>query len=331
MKVTARNKMGCSAAHNDREFNIEKARHIDIKRSHENVYGNIYNNEDLKFTDLEARYYKEHYSDRLDELNKSAIKNHHSNMVQSMTKYMSKHGPEELLLQIGGKDDYIDPDLFKSCVQDFLTEMEKYSEHCHILDYAIHFDEKTPHAHIRKVWDYTNENGNLDVSKDKALRALGIDVPYQDQPEGRFNCRSITFDKMCRNLWADIAEEHGFIIEKTTERQFDPTREDYAINSFKNSKQEEDLELVRDISSVLESITKECQEKMEEKNNLSAQISNLTIQASSLADELNRLTSLIEERKQELKKLKAEKELSNIDELKTKSRSSKILDVEPEL
>ncbi len=342
MKVVARNKMGCSAAHNDRDFEIDKASHIDIARSIENVYGNIYNDENLKFKDLEARYYKEHYSARLDEINKKAIKNHHSNLVQNMTKYMSNHGPEELLLQIGGKNDYIDPDLFKSCVQDFLKEMEKYSEHCHILDYAIHFDEKTPHAHIRKVWDYTNESGNLDVSKDKALRALGIDVPYQDQPEGRFNCRSITFDKMCRDTWTKIAEEHGFVIEKTTERQFNPDREDMNIVQFKQEMAEEDLKLSQERMAAIQELEreynekvvdfekrkKELEEKEEEQKKEEARIkqraAELSAQIVELKQEIASLEDKVSERELALKRLQnaKKKELAEIGKLPKKSQKN---------
>ena len=340
MKVTARNKTGCPVAHNDRNFEITQDSHIDISRTMYNTYGNIYHDDDLSFKEVELQYYQEHYSDKLKALNDSAIKHRRRDRIQNMNQYMHKHGPEELLLQIGGKDDYIDPTLFDVCVKEFLGEMEKYSSNCHILDFAIHLDEKTPHAHIRKVWDYTNEDGILEVSKDKALKELGFEPPCSNQPEGRYNNRAIAFDKMCREKWTQIAEEHGFILEKTTERQFNPEREDMNIGDFKKEMEKEDLELVRERASSVQEMEKEYEErrtelerrqkeldakekeieKQEEQNR--QRVANIAMSVTALMDELKVLEDKVAERERKLKELKVakNKELKDISKLPSKSQ-----------
>lgn len=333
MKVTARNKTGCPVAHNDRNFEITQDSHIDISRTMYNTYGNIYHDDDLSFKEVELQYYQEHYSDKLKALNDSAIKHRRRDRIQNMNQYMHKHGPEELLLQIGGKDDYIDPTLFDVCVKEFLGEMEKYSSNCHILDFAIHLDEKTPHAHIRKVWDYTNEDGILEVSKDKALKELGFEPPCSDQPEGRYNNRAIAFDKMCREKWTQIAEEHGFILEKTTERQFNQDRQDMNIGDFKEEMAKEDIELIRERSSSIKDLEKEYEEKRQELERRQKELEAKEKEVEMLGERvrqraLNRLNELetiegrISERERKLKELKKakEKELKEISKLPSKSQ-----------
>ena len=87
-------------------------------------------------------------------------------------------------------------------------------EHIHILDWAIHGDEAVPHAHIRKVFDYTDQTGVKRISAKKALELEGFERPEPNKQENVLNNNKITFDQHMRQKWYDICEEHDLIIER---------------------------------------------------------------------------------------------------------------------
>ena len=49
--------------------------------------------------------------------------------------------------------------------------------------------------------------------QEKALREAGIELPDPSKPEGRYNNRKITFDKMRREMFQEICLKHGLKIE----------------------------------------------------------------------------------------------------------------------
>ena len=65
---------------------------------------------------------------------------------------------------------------------------------------AYHFDEATPHAHLRRVWKYTDRRGYVRIGQDKALRRAGVELPYPGKPEGRYNNSKVMFDAMAREM-----------------------------------------------------------------------------------------------------------------------------------
>ena len=95
-----------------------------------------------------------------------------------------------------------------------VKELEKFSSNIHILDYAIHADEETPHAHIRKVYDYVDEKGHECLSQVQALKALGFDCPDPEQKVDRLNNPKVSFDAYMREKWYDICLEHDIEIER---------------------------------------------------------------------------------------------------------------------
>ena len=76
----------------------------------------------------------------------------------------------------------------------------KHGWHFHILDYAMHFDENTPHVHYSPLMDVKDKDGHFIIAQEKALREAGIELPDPSKPEGRYNNRKITFDKISNNL-----------------------------------------------------------------------------------------------------------------------------------
>lgn len=100
----------------------------------------------------------------------------------------------------------------------FMKKFEgMFGDHVHILDFALHMDETTPHIHERHVFDCENKYGELCPQQEKALEALGISLPNPDKPRGRNNNRKMTFDLICRNLLFDICREQGLEIEEEPE------------------------------------------------------------------------------------------------------------------
>ena len=123
--------------------------------------------------------------------------------------------PEETIFQIGKEGDHISGDQLVQIADTFMLRFEEmFGEHVHILNFALHMDETTPHIHERHVFDCKNKYGELCPQQKKALEALGIPLPEPDKPRGRHNNRKMTFDKICRELLFEICRKHGLEIEE---------------------------------------------------------------------------------------------------------------------
>ena len=103
-------------------------------------------------------------------------------------------------------------------VTEFIEEFKaKYGDHVHVLDWALHLDESTPHIHERHVFDCENKYGEVAPQQEKALEVLGFNLPDPDKPLSRRNNRKITFDTACRKMLFDIAKRHGLELEEEAE------------------------------------------------------------------------------------------------------------------
>lgn len=60
------------ARHNDRDFDIEKADHIDPGKQDENYYWNYYGDQELTFQQAELRFYEEAFQGMLQDINAKA-------------------------------------------------------------------------------------------------------------------------------------------------------------------------------------------------------------------------------------------------------------------
>ena len=85
------------------------------------------------------------------------------------------------------------------------------------MDWALHLDESTPHIHERHVFDCENKYGEVAPQQEKALEALGFDLPDPNKPLSRRNNRKITFDAACRKMLFEIAKRHGLELEEEAE------------------------------------------------------------------------------------------------------------------
>ena len=116
---------------------------------------------------------------------------------------------------------------------------ERFGKHVHILDWALHLDEGTPHIHERHVFDCENKYGEIAPQQEKALEALCFELPKPDKPLGRYNNRKITFDAACRTMLFEIAKRHGRELDKVPEYggQAYLEKQDYILKSKMNGSQ----------------------------------------------------------------------------------------------
>ena len=157
--------------HNDRRFDVENSGHIDSERAKKNVYWDCYrgyttagsredsSQPDFSFEQIERAYYTEHYSDYVEAQNARNEKTRHTERNRSVGDLLTnnKTCPEESIYQIGTVEESVPPETLFQIVNEFYGEFERrFGSHVHLLDWALHLDEGTPHIHERHVFDCKN-------------------------------------------------------------------------------------------------------------------------------------------------------------------------------
>ena len=218
--------------HNDRSFEIANSEHIDPERVQQNIYWDCYNGirsalqpkseESLAdtFEEVEKLYYKLHYTNFTERQNERNAKIRHTERNRSTEDLLvsKKTCPEESIYQLGTLESHASPKELFQIATEFMDEFhERFGKHVHILDWALHLDEGTPHIHERHVFDCENKYGEIAPQQEKALEALGFELPKPDKPLGRYNNRKITFDAACRTMLFEIAKRHGLELEEEAE------------------------------------------------------------------------------------------------------------------
>ena len=218
--------------HNDRNFNIYNSEHIDDTQAERNIYWDCYNGyrnliHDNKtdelansFEEVEQYFYASQYQNFVNNQNARNEKNRHPERNRTTNDLLKskKICPEESIFQIGTLDNHVSPELLFEIVTEFMIEInERFGSHVHILDWALHLDESTPHIHERHVFDCENQYGEIAPQQEKALEALGFELPDPEKPPGRKNNRKMTFDSVCRVLLFEIAKKHGLLLEEEPE------------------------------------------------------------------------------------------------------------------
>ena len=218
--------------HNDRQFDIRNAEHIDPERVKNNRYWNWTDNPKMSFEDAEAAFYEKHIRKHLDAQNARYRAQRHAERAKEMDEYRKSPQtcPEEVILQIGKMGDTIPADMMARIIQEQINWEQQQFPGVKVLDVALHMDEQgAPHIHERRAWVYTDKNGNTAISQNKSLEQMGVELPNPDKPRGRFNNRKQTFSKMCREHLLQICREHGLEIEEIPQEKSKSGRtlEDY--------------------------------------------------------------------------------------------------------
>lgn len=203
--------------HNDRQFDIRNAEHIDPERVKHNRYWNWTGNPKMSFEDAEAAFYEQHIKQHLDAQNARYRAQRHAERAKTMNEYRKSPQtcPEEVILQIGKMGDTIPADMMARIIQEQINWEQQQFPGVKVLDVALHMDEQgAPHIHERRAWVYTDRDGNLAISQNKSLEQMGVELPNPNKPRSRFNNRKMTFSRMCREHLLQICREHGLEIEE---------------------------------------------------------------------------------------------------------------------
>lgn len=220
--------------HNDRNFNISHAEHIDPERVKNNRYWN-WTGKEMTFEAAEIAFYKKHISAHLEAQNARYRAQRHAERAKTMDEYRKSPQtcPEEVILQIGKAGDTIPADMMARIIQEQINWEQKTFPGVKVLNVALHMDEQgAPHIHERRAWVYTDKDGNLAISQNKSLEQMGVELPNPDRPRGRFNNRKQVFSRMCREHLLQICREHGLEIEEIPQEKSKSGRtlEDYKAN-----------------------------------------------------------------------------------------------------
>ena len=218
--------------HNDRNFDLTNSEHIDPERAKGNIYWDCFHGfrstiapqdpDDLAatFSDVERQFYETHYTAFVESQNERNAKIRHTERNRSIPDLLSsrKTCPEETIYQLGTLDEHASAEDLLNIVTEFIDEFKsKFGDHVHVLDWALHLDESTPHIHERHVFDCENKYGEVAPQQEKALETLGFKLPDLDKPLSRRNNRKITFDAACRKMLFEIAKRHGLKLEEEAE------------------------------------------------------------------------------------------------------------------
>lgn len=237
--------------HNDRQFDISHAEHIDPERIKNNRYWNWTGNPETTFEAAEAAFYEKHIQRHLDAQNARYKTQRHAERAKTMDEYRKSPQtcPEEVILMIGKAEDTIPADMMARIIQEQINWEQKQFPGVRVLDVALHMDEQgAPHIHERRAWVYTDKDGNLAISQNKALEQMGVELPNPDKPRGRFNNRKQTFSRMCREHLLQICREHGLEIEEIPQEKSKSGLSHVAYMTRQEEEKAADAELRRQFS-----------------------------------------------------------------------------------
>lgn len=238
--------------HNDRNFNISHAEHIDPEKVKNNKYWNWTGNQETTFEAAEAAFYEKHIRQHLDAQNARYRAQRHAERTKTLDEYRRSPQtcPEEVILQIGKLGDTIPADMMARIIQEQINWEQKQFPGVKVLDVALHMDEQgAPHIHERRAWVYTDKDGNTAISQNKSLEQMGVELPNPDRPRGRFNNRKQTFSKRCREHLLQICREHGLEIEEIPQEK---SQSGLSHIAYMTRQEEEKTNNLYSISSQLE-------------------------------------------------------------------------------
>lgn len=238
--------------HNDRNFNINHAEHIDPERVRFNRYWNWTGSPETTFEAAERAFYEKYIQKHLDAQNARYKAQRHAERVKSMDEYRKSPQtcPEEIILQIGKLGDTIPADMMARIIQEQINWEQKQFPGVKVLNVALHMDEQgAPHIHERRAWVYTDKDGNLAISQNKSLEQMGVELPNPNKPRSRFNNRKMTFSRMCREHLLQICREHGLEIEEIPQEK---SRSGLSHIAYITRQEEEKANNLYSISSQLE-------------------------------------------------------------------------------
>lgn len=319
MRMTIHNartsKLGAfTPRHNDRNFDISHAEHIDPERTGENIYWNWTGESNISFEDAEKLFYEQHCRTHLDAKNARYVAQRHPERVRTMDEYRRnpRTCPEETILMIGNKNEYIPAKTLQAICKDLRNWEEKQIPGLRVLNMALHVDEQgAPHIHMRRAWIYRDENGVELISQGKTLERAGIPLPHPDRPQGRNNNRKQIFSKQERQALYEICRGYG--LENLLEMQpRERSKSGQALTEYQARQAEERAQAAEMRTQAAERATEQARRELtaiqEENKNLQQQNNELQKQVEQLQadrkwqhESLKKLVGTRSERSKELR------------------------------
>lgn len=236
MKATLHMGKQAPSKHNDRQYDTTDDKHINDVMKQLNEYIILQNGyKGMTFEEMELEYYKRNYTEALKEQNNKYIKKGQKDRLKTIEDWAyndKQKKPDEIILQIGNKDEHYDGETLLICLEDFRKIVEnRYGKNFKMLNMALHVDETdgTPHAHLRGVFEY-EENGIRKIGTDKALKSLGIEPPKPNEKKGRYNNRKQTFTDDIRKIWYEVLKNRGIEIDEEVKN---PSQKHLETQDFK--------------------------------------------------------------------------------------------------
>lgn len=213
-----------SSKHSDRNFDVRNASHIEPERLNENTYYIITADGAIKpcdkgisFESHELLMYETYYGEWLSKLNDRYVKDGHANRQRTMKDVIksARQAPREEILSIGNCNDRCKDDgEFETVVMEYITELQRKYPRVKPLTLSFHRDEEANlHCHLRETFA-ADKNGDDEPNQTAALLQMGIQAPNPDKKSDRWNHPLVTYTQECRELFIEIAEAHGFHIER---------------------------------------------------------------------------------------------------------------------
>lgn len=272
--------------HNDRQFDISHAEHIDPERMPGNVYWN-WTGKNISFEDAEKEFYELHCREHLDAVNRRHREQRHTERVRDMDAYRTARQtcPEETLLMIGNKDEYLPPRTLRAICEKLKDWEESTVSGLRVLDMALHVDEEgAPHIHMRRAWIYRDENGIESIAQSKTLQAAGIPLPHPDKPQGRHNNRKQVFSTMERQALYEICRGYG--LESLLEtKPREKSRSGREFEDYKANKAEERAQAAEMRARMAEERTKQAEASLQKIKGAKTHAQKRTQQAQERAQE----------------------------------------------
>lgn len=171
--------------------------------------------------DHEKGFYNDNFAEMLEARNGRYLKQRHPERCRTMQAYYEdgRTCPEESILQIGKMGEVNAQDLesikrFRECLRDYLGRHARRWPSIRFLDAAIHADEASLHAHVRKVYIALDKYGMKEAAQNRCLQNMGFSLPDPDRPRGQYNNLKMTYTEQARALWLDVCQDHGYQVER---------------------------------------------------------------------------------------------------------------------
>lgn len=269
MKITNRNgKKDAGGKHNDRQFDLDSAPHINKDKVKDNKYFTYTGDYTKTLYETEMEFYETYFSDHIKAQNARNDSYKKSSRNKTVEDYYSSYRTrlEDKILQVGDKNDHISGEELWECALDYAQKFnDLFGDHCKIVDMALHVDEATPHVHIRRAWIAQDKDGYDCISQQMALDQMGFTRPDPHSPQGKYNNPVMVFTKTDAALFENVCIEHGIEFDKSRP----VNREHLSVLDYKRMKiteEIEDLERTRDTlkSDMEDAVAEEIIKEMED-------------------------------------------------------------------